>query len=332
MKNPTILRRFATLPHVLAVLTVALALWVGQLPAWANSMPFSRIVVFGDSLSDDGKDGYGVYYWTGGAAPAPPYWNGRFSNGPVWAEYLARDLGMTGLLDDYAVGGATSGTQVNGGPPGWPHGVQSQIELYLSSHQGDPDALYIIWAGHNDIFIPLFQTPMGDLEAARIAFVQNMKGNIKALWAAGARHILVANVADIGKCPGFLAAGSGASAGASWLAASFNQSLAGALIELSAEGLPTIALDAFTVLDTVVANPAEFGFSNVIDQAILLYPADPSGYVFWDNVHPTTEAHKVIAQLAVRDLIDYFSPSRGKGQPPAQVNALNGLVQAGKGK
>jgi outer membrane lipase/esterase len=232
---------------------------------------------------------------------------------------------MIGLLDDYAVAGATSSTQVNGAPPDWPYGVKSQIEQYWSSHQFDPDALYIIWTGHNDIFIPLFQDPMGDFDAARIAFVKNMKHNIKTLWTAGARHILVVNIADIGKTPP-ISFWPDYSAFCSAVAASFNEGLAGVLKELAAEGVPTIAADAFAIVDTVVAHPAQFGFSNV---TVDPFPENPSGYAFFGG-HPSTQFHQVLAQFVVRDLIDYFSPSHGKGMPPAKVNALNGLVRAGK--
>lgn len=42
--------------------------------------PFSRIVMFGDSLSDTGK----MYGKMRGYLPSsPPYYQGRFSNGPV---------------------------------------------------------------------------------------------------------------------------------------------------------------------------------------------------------------------------------------------------------
>ncbi len=322
MKESTGTRWFTTFAHGLTVLIAALAICLPQAPAWANKTPFSKIVVFGDSVSDNGN----LFKLTGGAAPAPPYWQGRFSDGPIWVEYLAQDLGMTGLLDDYAVGGATSGTQVNGAPSDWPHGTQSQIEQYLLSHPGDPDALYIIWTGHNDIFIPISETPMGDLDAARVAFVENMRNNIRMLWTAGAQHILVVNISDIGKGPGFLAMGSEVSAWASWLASSFNQGLAGALNELAAEGVATIAMDAFASSDTVFAHPAQFGFVNV---TVDPFPESRAGYSNFGG-HPSTQYHKVIAQSAERSLVDYFSPSRGQGQPPAQVNALNGLVRAGK--
>lgn len=42
--------------------------------------------------------------------PQPPYYEGRFSNGPVWIEIAARQLGVS--LANYAVGGATTGAVI----------------------------------------------------------------------------------------------------------------------------------------------------------------------------------------------------------------------------
>jgi len=275
----------------LAFATLAVALlFQTSITRADDSTPFSRIIVFGDSLSDTGN----FYQMTGGGYPtSPPYWQGRFCNGPVWIEYLATDLGMAGLEDNYAVGGATTGTANDSVPPFG--GVQNQIALYLSSHQGDPDALYILWAGHNDVFLAL---TTGNLDLSQV--VINTVNNIRTLWAAGARHILVVNIADLGKTP--MLVSTDASAFVSGLVASINENLASALRGLRAEGVRTIALDAFAFVDTVAAHPARFGFSDVTDEGISIYPADPASYLFWDNVHPTTQFQHAFEQFAVRHI------------------------------
>jgi phospholipase/lecithinase/hemolysin len=55
--------------------------------------PYSAIYSFGDSLSDVGNG----FIATGGAKPASPYVNGQFSNGPVWVQDLATELGLSPL-------------------------------------------------------------------------------------------------------------------------------------------------------------------------------------------------------------------------------------------
>src|ERR1051325_6177463 len=78
----------------------------------ANADQFKRLIVFGDSLSDNGN----LFALSGNTYPPPPYYLGRFSNGPVWVEDLAERLGVP--LDDFAVGGAnTDTTNINGPLP-----------------------------------------------------------------------------------------------------------------------------------------------------------------------------------------------------------------------
>src|SRR5262245_1866124 len=91
---------------------VAVALCTSYGAALAG--PFSNLVVFGDSLSDVGN----ISNATFGTNPGPYYWNGRFSNGPVYTETLATGLGLPAMArstaggNDYAYGGAqTTGTK-----------------------------------------------------------------------------------------------------------------------------------------------------------------------------------------------------------------------------
>ena len=67
--------------------------------------PLKNIVIFGDSLSDNGN----LYAYMKHQLPvSPPYYNGRFTNGPVWVERLASSYfsGDQSHLLDYAYGGA----------------------------------------------------------------------------------------------------------------------------------------------------------------------------------------------------------------------------------
>lgn len=56
------------------------------------------------------------YILSGGTLPGAPYYNGEFSNGPVWIQDLAAGLGVGPLTPslaggtDYAFGGAETGT------------------------------------------------------------------------------------------------------------------------------------------------------------------------------------------------------------------------------
>src|SRR5215470_1187686 len=74
--------------------------------------PFINLAVFGDSLSDIGNVSQATPFLTQPKTPGPYYWNGRFSNGPIYAETLAAGLGLPALVNsasggtDYAYGGA----------------------------------------------------------------------------------------------------------------------------------------------------------------------------------------------------------------------------------
>lgn len=101
---------------------------------------YDKIVVFGDSYSDVGN----IYIATKGAIPlSPPYYQGRFSNGPVWVEHLAQSFGLPlkpylAGGTDYAFGGAEL-LQDLATPEGTVPGVASQVGLYLAAHGGKAD-------------------------------------------------------------------------------------------------------------------------------------------------------------------------------------------------
>ena len=104
----------------------------------AAAGPFNNLVLFGDSLSDIGNIAAQPFINT----PGPYYWNGRFSNGPVYAETLATGLGLPALIRstasggaDYAYGGAkTTGTAFPDSL--FVKDIDDQVNAYLSSHNG----------------------------------------------------------------------------------------------------------------------------------------------------------------------------------------------------
>jgi thermolabile hemolysin len=288
-----------------------------------NSQPFSRIFVFGDSLSDTGN-----LFLLSGGYPPPPYFEGRFSNGRLWVERLADALGMKIVAgDNYAVGGATTGYfNSNDGLNGRVYpGLLGEIDSFKATRSAAEaqGALFVVWAGANDFFVALVTGQ--DPEVLIGNGVGNTVQAIQQLWQAGARHIMVANVPDLGLTPYALSMNVGAPV--TQLSAAYNQVLESALDNLAAAGIPTIRVDAFATLRTMVSQPAQFDFTNVTDQLILAGGSAP-GYLFWDSVHPTTEGHAVFAEAAADSLIRYFSPRQGEGTPAARINALNGLVNA----
>jgi phospholipase/lecithinase/hemolysin len=151
-----------------------------------SALAYDGVYAFGDSLSDNGN----VYAMTGGAIPPFPYYNGRFSNGPVMVEYLAQRLGVG--LHDYAYGGATTGT-TNLFSPSLP-GLSQEIAQFGTGSL-DPNGLYTVWAGAND-----FST-----STSISTSTSNIVNAVDTLEQNGARHILVINMPDLGLTPRLLA-------------------------------------------------------------------------------------------------------------------------------
>ena len=289
-----------------AVVTTALGFGVlAGLAGAAQAQSFDRLVAFGDSLTDNGN----LWIATGGTQP--PYPSRRFSNGPVWAEYLAGPLAGFFPLGpvnnaanvDFAFGGSRSDTLV-ANPPG----VPTQIGAYVMRGGAfGPNNLVSVWAGANDIFqaIPLAAanpaTAQATMGAASQTAATNVVGATARLSALGARQLLVMNLPDIGAAPAF---NTGPAATlASYSASTFNTALASGLSSLAAMQPATnvVSVDIAGLFAAVQANPGAFGFSNVTQGCVyvascLTAPvAQQNAYLFWDGVHPTTAGHALVA-------------------------------------
>jgi phospholipase/lecithinase/hemolysin len=294
--------------------------------ATAADQPFSKIVTFGDSLSDTGN----AFLYTGGLFPADP----RISNGALWTEHLAESLGMELLPEDqYAVAGArTDQDNFNAIfiPPLAGTGLQSQISTYLtdSGAQGaDPAALHTIWIGANDLFTTL--TFGGNMGFTIHHAIQNTAQAVATLAGNGARHIMVVNLPDLGLTPFGLSTGPMGSVQLSYLTDLYNAGLQQALDYLETAGIRTIRIDAAGLIREIAADPEAFGLANATDPA-LVSGNDPDEYLFWDGVHPTTAGHEMVAELAVEELISFYSPRHGESSGPGLANSLNGLVHSTK--
>ena len=140
---------------MIAIATVCLAASIATNLRGLPKKP--TLVVYGDSLSDTGR----TYEITGKAWPPLPNTQ-HFSNGPVWLQYLSKDLNME--LESLAIGGATTDSRVIPGFTGpdsnWPvAGARQQWEQkqFLNtanrqhSSKGDEE-VHLLCAGTNDFY------------------------------------------------------------------------------------------------------------------------------------------------------------------------------------
>ena len=303
----------------------------------ASAQVFSGVITFGDSLSDAGN-----------YAPLIPN-AGSFTTNPddVWTQILANAYGSTqtsftigGL--NYAWGGAPTGTIAAPGAnpfvpgpgdavPGVPFPLQcvpatlpcqsvgEQIFVHLNSAAGvDENALYTYWAGANDIFNYLGAAQGGLITGAQAGQFTGASAaaaitQIGALQAAGANYIVVLNLPNIGATPAF--AGTPGAASVTGLITIYNQTLNAGLANLQ-DGI--IPINAYGLVNEVMANYSAFGFTNITGTACNLAltggsslfctpgayvtPDANETYMFADGVHPTGATHAILAQAVQAEI------------------------------
>jgi phospholipase/lecithinase/hemolysin len=268
-------------------------------------------VLFGDSLSDNGS---GVKQLYNSTFPLPPYFNFRFSNGPIWIEYFP----TTDLLD-YAYGGAVLNQSISdNGPPS----LMAQINDYLISNHFNltsvaPDTLYIFWGGSNDIFDALASGANGTLSANALPSVlvsipTLTASQIEKLISAGATNILVM----------LLPSWSNAPVVASVLTANQSQELSEFMSLLNnaikssvsplanpKRGVNIQFFDIAAFTQTILDNPEAYGLTDVTNACFQNYEMfisgiggaapivcpNPDEFLFWDGEHPTTKVQATFA-------------------------------------
>jgi phospholipase/lecithinase/hemolysin len=267
---------------------------------------YNQIIVFGDSLSDTGN----LFNALGGLFPPPPYFQGRLSNGPLWIDDFAPTLGLQpSQVLNFAFAGATSG-RVNVGlttaglnlPIQLP-GLLDEVDRFttsLAGHSANPDALYVVWAGAND-FLILPKTPSAALDFI-LQGVENVATAVTNLAQVGAQTIAVANLPNLGLAP--LANQQNLVPEATLFSIAFNGVLERTLARLEgALGVDIVQVDTFSVSQAIAQRPSEFGLTNITDPLIRqTLPVNPQGFFFWDDFHPTTAVHQLIADTFERSL------------------------------
>jgi thermolabile hemolysin len=271
-----------------------------------NLNDFQNLVIFGDSLSDNGNS----YFLTAGQDPPdPPYYQGRWTNGPNWVDYfpLIADFpsvaGQPEAITPFfanpdtgtnvAVGGSTS-FPVTGSSSTSPTSLAVQIGAFVAQHGGriPGNDLYMIWIGANDF--------PGGITDPKVT-IAAIGAGIAQLRQAGATSIAVVNVPDISLTPRLRAEGGATVQAAKNFVTAVN-------IGLQVEA-PLLAwslrvqlqlIDVNALFTQLVYHPGRFGFTNSSGYA--LDPNTGGGdtnqndYVFFDGFHPTTPVHCIAAE------------------------------------
>lgn len=307
-------------------LSVGLLIISCTVPVVASAKPYTGLYVLGDSYSDQGN----LLAATTASGPTlgqpqqpdpVRYDNGRFSNGPIYVDVLARGLGVTSAPSlqggtNFAFGGALTGSNTNEAPPAgtgayspglYPWSLNAERDAFnarAAAAGADPAALYVVFSGLNDIAaVAQRQLPPGPTIAGTVA---GIVGTVEAFKAAGAQTVLVPNLPDIGLLPVVTSLEPvvpGVSAQVTRLTAGYNAALAAALGAVT--GIRVIQFDTFSLLQDVVADPVRFGFIDasapcysgfVVPDPAATVCSDPDGHVFWDVQHPTAAFQALLGE------------------------------------
>ncbi|WHN66517.1 SGNH/GDSL hydrolase family protein [Cysteiniphilum sp. QT6929] len=208
----------------------------------------------------------------------------------------------------------------------------NQIDSYLQTmpfngptgqYQADPDKIYILWGGANNLFLEVAKQPTPS--AAEVAQVMTQAAgdiayDVQYLAAHGAKKFVVLFLPNIGLTP--LAIAANQQSALEKASVAYNTALSNMLGALQKQdsSIKIVPVDVFNLMNDMVANyemsalgktyqfddvttPAciqasETGnpLAALTNSALLCTPqADNKKHLFEDTVHPTAETHQVIA-------------------------------------
>ncbi|XP_068307091.1 GDSL esterase/lipase At1g74460-like [Pyrus communis] len=283
--------------------------------------------------------------------------NGRFSNGRTVADIIGDNMGLPrppafldpSLTDDmilekgvnYASGGGGILNET-GGYFIQRFSLYKQIDLFQgtqtliknkigadAAEKFFQDARYVVALGSNDFInnylMPVYRDSWSYNDQTFIEYLMGtLERQLNLLHSLGARQLIVFGLGPMGCIPlqRVLSTTYGCQERSNKLALSFNKAGSKLMEDLSSK-LPNASYrfgDAYDVVNDVISNPNDYGFSNAdspccsfgrIRPALTCVPAsvlcsDRSKYVFWDEYHPSDSANELIA----KELIKKFGLSR----------------------
>ena len=265
----------------------------------------TRIVVFGDSLSDGG------FFLA--LDPRIPRDAGSFTTNPdpVAPEVLAAQLGLP-LTPVYGQGGtnyAVGGARVSAAN-GITVPIATQITNFLATNPTiAPTDLFYIQGGGNDFFA--FAAGGGRDPSILSTAATGLATQVNRLQTAGARRIITMNVQSAGMVP----------------IQQFNATFEAAL---GASGVNALFVDVDQLFNEILTGPGVFGITNVTgvactvpsslncNRSTLVTPNANETYALADSVHPAGIVQRIQGQL-IASLV----------RAPDQIANLGYAAQAG---
>jgi len=287
-----------------------------------------------------------------------------------WADYFGTELKITlssfyqnGIAGNpggsdsdginFALGADTSGSanlsigQIYGANS---LGLNNQVNR-LASLGPLGDGLVINWVGANDYLgVEALIRPGTTIPEYVSTVVGNITNSVTRVLNSGAEVVVVVNQADLGKTP--LAIQSNATDSLTGLSQFHNQVLHQSLnqLRLARPEAKIIEVDIYGFLNRVFANFANntdsatatnlYGNNPTFDLSLLqgglpAYEAasqNAANYLWWDSVHPTTTAHKLISNHILQVIEDKIAIKGTNGRDILTGTAENDLIVASRGR
>ncbi|KAJ4015271.1 hypothetical protein NW752_006724 [Fusarium irregulare] len=273
------------------------------IPVSEHNSEFSRLIVFGDSFSDNGN---GSWIASNGSWPEDPaYYRHSFSNGLKWNDLVAKDHGLE--LINLATGGATTNNNLVAGGTGAESTIPvpstaDQVLSFLSWDKPRKGDIFVHWIGANDI---LFNT---SITGGQVTSLVNE--NVDRLYHAGASNIILANYLKITTFPATYNSSTYDIPSVEVFSKDLTKGLKNIAAAYSAYA-QTAVVDVGGLFEDIATDPETYGFEDKYvnpPTACLtgVYTSegvprhlcsDPEKHVFFDSYHPVKEVHALIAEL-----------------------------------
>ncbi|KAM0748151.1 lipolytic enzyme, G-D-S-L family [Meredithblackwellia eburnea MCA 4105] len=272
-----------------------------------------RVVVFGDSLSDDGT---GAWLFTNHTWPAHPAYVGhRFSNGMIYSEYLATALSLP--MSSFAVGGASIShrlSSASGPNSSWPVDcIHDQIDKYALGKSSQRNTVFIMYAGANDLYFGLEEGGTVD------DVLTDIKIAVRKIKQMGGRYILIPTLPPLGTQYPFAKA----LPKAAEQMGHYTEKLHGMLLDWVKTERSVEVADFYALFQHLMSHPLDYGFNpaklsmGCIDKMVC---PDVHEYIWFDNFHPTTVVHKMMGDVALEALDRLMGRAAAKAESiPARV-------------
>ncbi len=280
----------------------------------AAAMPLNKMVVFGDSLSDNGN----LYEYMKHQLPvSPPYFEGRFTNGPVWVELIMKSyypMDSQDHLLDYAFGGA--GVLEEEDSDDGLFTLHREMDSYFLAHQdkADEQSMFVLWIGSNNyLAVP------DDVEKSLDDVNLGIQHGLQRLVDKGAKYITVVDLPNLGNTPA--ARDFDAVDELTYLSKQHNLRLEKTVHDFQSRypDIHWFYLDVNVTFEDMILHPETYGLTNVTDtcyeeavrksgqKSVLKMVSSVKikrmnrsgvcdGFLFFDPVHPSAVIHRLIAE------------------------------------